>query len=218
MSWIADKAFIAYRKAGLAVLEPLARRQAAAHGLPALMRDRPAGAMPPIWNDLWFLYANTRERRPKVVLEFGSGCSTIVIARALAENAAEGAPGRLYSLDADPHWGEATRQTMPAELAGHCELSVTRALKVDHAGTNAWRHESVPDVAPDLVYLDGPALAPDRRVAVDVLDMEERLPSGFRLIVDGRLQNCAFLEAHFRRRYRKRYMPVRKCTVFDLIG
>jgi predicted O-methyltransferase YrrM len=162
MPWVADKAFIAYRKAGLAVLEPLARRRAAAHGLPALMAGRPAQAKPPIWNDLWFLYRNVRDRRPKLVLEFGSGCSTIVIAAALAENAAEGAPGRLHSLDADPQWGEATRRSMPARLAGVCEITVTPALPVDYAGTPAWRHQTVPDIAPDLVYLDGPALAPGR--------------------------------------------------------
>lgn len=44
---------------------------------------RPSGSLKPDYADLWFLYSLITKRRPKVVLEFGSGVSTVVMARAL---------------------------------------------------------------------------------------------------------------------------------------
>ena len=215
--WVQIKALAAYRKAGLAVLNRRGRKSLAVHGYTRLFDDRPANAKPPIWSDLAFLYRSVRERRPKVIVEFGSGCSTVIQAQALADNAAEGAPGFLYSLEADARWGEVTRNSLSPYLREHCELIVTPAIESDLDGLPVWRYRDVPEVTPDLVYLDGPALTPDRWAAVDVLDMEPRFPPGFRLVVDGRYRNCDLLEQHFRRRYRRKRRIVLKHTVYDLI-
>jgi hypothetical protein len=72
--------------------------------------------------------------------------------------------------------------------------------------------------APDLVYLDGPALTPDRKIAVDMLDMEDRLVPGTRLIVDGRSQNCRFLADKFSRRWSQSWNRFTKQTAFDLLA
>ena len=104
---------IAYRKAGLAVLDHQGHRALARLGYVSLFDARPAAAKPPVWSDLWAIYNQVRERKPKVLLEFGSGCSTIIYAQALADNSAEGAPGFLYSLDAEAHWGQITIASMP---------------------------------------------------------------------------------------------------------
>jgi hypothetical protein len=60
----------------------------------------------------------------------------------------------------------------------------------------------VPDVVPDLLYLDGPPLSAARPVAVDPLDLEDRFPRGFTMVVDGRRSNVEFLKRHLRRTYR----------------
>jgi len=154
----------------------------------------------------------------ELMLEFGGGCSTLIYAQALADNAAEGAPGFLYSLDADETWGAVTARSVPAHLQTFCEVRITPADPVEFDGTPAWRFRDVPDVAPDFIYLDGPALTPDRKVAVDVLDLEDRFPPGFHLLVDGRSRNCAFLEAHFKRRYDKTHRRVLKSTTYRLLS
>ncbi|MEQ9641918.1 MAG: hypothetical protein RIM84_17980 [Alphaproteobacteria bacterium] len=217
MRSLKDTAFLARRKIGLAWLDRQGRRALAVRGHAGLFDRRPAEAKPPVWSDLWFLYRKVRERKPKVVLEFGSGCSTIVYAQALADNAEEGAPGRIWSLDADPHWGQVTIDSMPEHLAPYCDIQITPAIACDFAGVPVWRYRDVPEVTPDLVYLDGPALTKDRRAAVDVLDIEDRFPRGFRLIVDGRAKNCELLERHFKRRYRRERHPILKNTVYDLV-
>lgn len=217
MSWFRNKIFAAYRKAGLAWLNAQGHRALASRGYDRLLDARPADAYPPVWSDLWFLYRLIRESKPRVMLEFGGGCSTVIYAQALADNAAEGSPGFLHSLDADETWGKVTEHSIPNHLRPYCEVTITPAMPIDYDGTPAWRFRDVPDVAPDFVYLDGPALTPERKVAVDVLDLEPRFPDGFHLLVDGRSRNCAFLERHFRRRYSKVHRPVLKSTTYTLL-
>lgn len=217
MSWIKQKLAIVYRKAGLAVLNFLGRRELQKRGLLSLFDARPKEAKPPVWSDLWAIYSQVRARKPKVLLEFGSGCSTIIYAQALAENATEGAPGFLHSLDADTHWGQVTIDSMPEHLRQYCQITLTERVEADLDGTPVWRFADVPDLTPDFIYLDGPALTPERRAAIDVLDMEERFPAGFRLLVDGRSFNRALLEKYFKRRYERQHRPILKSTTYDLL-
>jgi hypothetical protein len=91
-------------------------------------------------------------------------------------------------------------------------------LEVEYEGTPAWRHAKVPDVAPDLLYLDGPPLAPERLVAVDPLDIEDRFPPGFCLIVDGRMKASSFLTDHLKRHYSLTYRELFQIFFFKLIA
>lgn len=209
-------AYRLYRKAGLSLAEPWSRRRLDALGYLSLFEHRPADAKPPVCSDLWFIYRQIRERRPRLVLEFGSGCSTYVYAQALADNAAEGAPGFLHSLDADSHWGQVTIDSMPAHLREWCEVRITPRVEAEIDGVPVWRFAEVPDVVPDFIYLDGPALTPERRAAIDVLDLEPRLSKGAAILVDGRLYNCALLEKHFTRRVAKRHNRLLKNTLYEL--
>lgn len=183
-----------------------------------VLTRRPAHAYPPDHADLWFLYQTVRQRHPRCIFEFGSGCSTVALACALADEAARpGAlPGHLYSIEADPYWAEITRGILPARLRPFCTVITSPAVTADHAGTTVWRHSTVPDIVPDLVYLDGPELAPDVQVADDLLRMEPRLARGFFLIVDGRLANVAFLTTHLQRRYRVHHRHWFRNTTFEL--
>ncbi|MDP6564888.1 MAG: hypothetical protein QF578_08690 [Alphaproteobacteria bacterium] len=194
------------------------KRAMARRGYVSLFDHRPRDAFVPDWPDLWFLYRTVRARRPRVLMEFGSGCSSIALAQALADNAQDGAPGFLHSFDADAHWAAATERSMPEALRTFCSVAATPAEPIDYGGTPAWRYRDVPDLAPDFIYLDGPALRPDRKVAVDVLDLEAHFPSGFLLVVDGRFTNCRFLEAHFKRQYRKTFRRTLRNTSYELIG
>lgn len=217
MSWFRNKLFAVYRKVGRAYMDAQGRRALATRGYAQLFDARPPDAYPPVWSDLWFLYRLVRECKPKVLLEFGGGCSTLIYAQALADNAAEGAPGHLYSLDADEAWAGVTANSLPEHLKPFCDITYSPALPVEFDGAPAWRFRDVPDVAPDFIYLDGPALTPDRKVAVDVLDLEPRFPKDFQLLVDGRSANCAFLEQHFKRRYEKVHRRLLKNTTYRLL-
>lgn len=206
-----------YRRAAYRLLVPRARASLGADLCETLSR-RPADAKPPVWPELAALYREIRKLRPKRVLELGSGCSTLVIAQALAENASEGTAGFLESVDADPHWGQVTIDSLPERLKPHCRVTTTRALPAEHAGVPAWRYAELPPGPYDFIYLDGPALTRDREVAMDLLDLEASLPTGCVVLVDGRYPTCAFLEAHLQCRWRRRRRVLLHQTRYEVLA
>jgi hypothetical protein len=161
-----------------------------------LVKGAPKSAFPPEWHDLWFLYKAVRARKPKLVLEFGSGCSTPIIAAALRENGV----GRIVSVESDPKWLATTQEYFPRELNFYCDLVYCPAVMTSHLGTEVWRHERLPQVTPDLIYLDGPPLQ-GRVGSIDVLELEPSLSPGCGLIVDGRKANFAYLRKHLKRQW-----------------
>ena len=162
-------------------------------------RGLPAGAFGPIYADLFRLYSLVRQRRPQVILEFGSGWSSYFLALALHDNAG----GYLYSVDAVEKWADITRRLMPKRLREFCEIRFSETVPAEHDGMPCLRHRSVPDIVANMVYLDGPPLTPERRVAIDLLALEDRFPDDFLLVIDGRKPNAEFLGRYFRRTYRR---------------
>lgn len=188
-------------------------------GLTTLFAKRPAEAMVPDWPDLHFLYRQVRRRRPTMVFEYGSGCSTLILAKALIENASEGAPGQLLSFESEEVWADVTRADLGGELGEVCEVVFAPIEEVEFAGRQVWRYTNVPDDrTPDLMLLDGPMFVGDRNAAIDPLELEPRLKPGFFLIVDGRGRNCQLLDQHFKRDWKKRWSRIRKATTYELLG
>lgn len=179
---------------------------------------RPKDSFPPEYNDLWFLYSAVRKYRPKVLVELGSGVSTAVLAKAVEDNADN---GFLYSIDAVNEWAESTRASMPVELKGFYEILYSPAQEVTYhcscgVGVRAFRHQQLPDIVPDFLYLDGPPLNPDVIVSVDVLDLEPKLERGFHMIIDGRQENMHFLRRNLTRRYAFKWRPHHQSSIWEL--
>ncbi len=171
---------------------------------------QPAAALRPDYSDLWFLYDIVRDRRPSTLLEFGSGCSTPVIAAAVRANGS----GHLWTLDGDESWSHATRAALPLELRDLVTI-VHAPIREDDRDVRGWSHENVPELEPDFIYLDSPALTPKRQVAFDPLDLEERFSPGFVMVVDGRQRNAEYLRERLQRLYRVTRMPGRH--LFELL-
>ncbi|HEX8914853.1 MAG TPA: class I SAM-dependent methyltransferase [Humisphaera sp.] len=185
-----------------------AERQLRRHGLLAPFAGRPADAFKPDYADLWYLYKLVRSRRPECVLEFGAGCSTVVLAAALRDNhAAAGAgaaAGRIVSVDGQARWAELAAANLPADLRPYARVSHVPALECEAAGTPGFRYDpaGLGDVVPDLIYLDGPELTHHRKVTANPLDLEPVLKPGCLIVVDGRLDAQAFLKKNLKRRWR----------------
>jgi hypothetical protein len=157
--------------------------------------------------------------KPRTVLEFGVGFSTLVIAHALSRLG----QGHCYTVDCDPRWLENTRAKLAAaNLSSYVTLhhSVARAHVID--GQLCTLYDVLPNVSPDFIYVDGPApadvvgdvhglkfLLDDGRnrqpISADPLLFEAS--SRFSILVDGRQENVAFLQRHLQGRYRIRELP-----------
>ncbi|WP_433297025.1 O-methyltransferase [Actinoplanes sp. CA-030573] len=134
--------------------------------------------------DLLDLLHLIRTREPKLVLELGSGTSTIWIAYALQKSG-----GRLVSLDHDPGYAEKTR----AALAAHGLTDVAevrdaplRPVVLDGRSFPWYDTEAVADLREvDLLLIDGPPekTGPDARYpAMRVL--EDRLADTATVVFD----------------------------------
>ena len=210
---------------------------------------RPPDAMAPDARDMWCLYQIVRKEKPKVILEFGSGCSTQAMAHGLLKNQlTDDMTGHLYSLEVDPHYVDVTRNHIPAYLKDLYTVIPSGVVTGDHEGTGVLRHTNIPDVVPDLMYLDSPAfdnkpvpegtvgaygynpprlmdgsqegmqwVLPGIQVAADILDMEDRLPVGCVVIVDGRHTNRAYLVKHLKRKWELRINALLNNSKFTLI-
>lgn len=159
--------------------------------------ERPRGALAPVYADLWYLYKTVRKTKPRAILEFGSGCSTAILAKALSDNR----EGFLYSVDSSSDWTDSTTAAIPSFLKRFFEISYSPiTVEISQNGLRLVRHQKIPIVVPNLVFLDGPPLAAGE-VAVDLLEMEDCFPPGFVLVIDKRNENTEFLRRRLKRNY-----------------
>ena len=123
---------------------------------------RPTGKLPSAsgWaaapDLLRHLYDTVREQRPQLVVELGSGASTVVIAAALRD---AGSSGRLVSLDHDPVWADRTRSFLTEnDLGSVVDLRIAPLVDVTVGGdTRRWYDpDQLPDGTVDLLIVDGP--------------------------------------------------------------
>src|SRR5262245_44970650 len=190
-------------------------------GLNDLMRTRSAEAFKPVAYDLWNLYRTIRRMRPKVVLEIGVGCSSLVFAEAVARNRI----GHVYSVDANERWLGETESNLSAQRRQWINFVHSPVEMLRHGGEVVSRYTALPDVVPDLMYLDAPHPSdipgwPSdlKDCAIDPLILEPKLSPGFRLLVDGRNRNVAFLRRHLKRDYKFRQHDMFGVATFTLVN
>ncbi|MHA1567537.1 MAG: hypothetical protein ACTSX7_19675 [Alphaproteobacteria bacterium] len=109
------------------------------------------------YSDYLTLYEQVRALRPVEILECGTGISTVVLAQALVENEAEGAPrGRVTSMEDDQSWFEIAGTRLPQVLAPYVDL--VHSPKVDgfYKCFRGVQYREVPDRPYDFVFSDGP--------------------------------------------------------------
>lgn len=100
---------------------------------------------------LLLLARQVLEQKPKLVVEFGSGVSSVIIARCLQLNGG----GRLLSFDHDPGFAELTRRRLArAGVAGEVQAAPLRHGH-DGYGGSWYGHGELPDGI-ELLVIDGP--------------------------------------------------------------
>lgn len=94
---------------------------------------------------LQFLYRLVRREKPQLVVECGSGISTVILAEALRKNGG----GRLISLEHDPDYYAKTRQLL-VEFDLEADLRLARIV-------DGWYDPlHVPTEPIDILFIDGP--------------------------------------------------------------
>lgn len=198
------------RRAFLSKFSPSRHRAAERYfrenNLQALLASKDSQEIKADFWDLAYLHKTILLRKPETVLEFGCGFSTIVMADAIRRNGI----GRLYTLDTSERWLENTRSKLGA-LAEIVDLRHSSASLHVHDAQIVSYYDKLPNIVPDMIYLDGPdprtvtgsfnGIAfgtedgANRAVmAADILLYEASLAPGCTIVVDGRKTTWNFCE------------------------
>ena len=177
------------------------------------------------------IYNLIRTRKPKVILEFGVGFSTIVLAAALKDNHDRyKQKGHLHTIDAEQHWLDNTENKMPPELRQYVTFHYS-PLKICNLNNQLCSlYESLPNICPNIVFLDGPSPESvkgninglsfnDGRpiVAADILLYESSAPLDFFIFVDGRWRNCNFLRNNLKGKFKHIKKIAQKYQTFEFV-
>ncbi|NWG23301.1 MAG: hypothetical protein HXY30_02610 [Pseudorhodoplanes sp.] len=212
-----------------------------AAGYDALFSSQPGDPIPPNFSDLWLLWQATIAAKPSLILEYGSGYSTYLFARTLQKlgrgkviSVELGRQWRELSaarLDAE---------TSPfAEfISPSPSVRIVSAL-VPGGGIDWYKKKSsVPrrigmvtiafpelyGLRPDFIFLDGPQASqvsgyvdsetnePLAPIVSDPLVFEKAKPPA--ICVDGRREQCAFLDANLAADYRREIHEAQRFTFF----
>lgn len=225
-------------------LQDKARIYLRENGLEHLLLPGDKAELSPEWDMLARLHKLIRKRKPFLILEFGSGFSSVVMASALesnwdefqrisqsVQNRLDVEQPRLVSVETSKKWQDNTREKIEnAGLADFFEIVFSRVTIAEHLGQLCHFYDKLPDVVPDFVYLDGPDPATvegringlsfqnHKRTVMsgDILKYESTLIPGFFMIIDGRTNNARFLQRMLTRDYDVRHHLDEDYTTFEL--
>lgn len=195
----------------------------------------------PELDDLIRLHYLVLSRRVTTVLEFGVGKSTTIFADALTTNMhlhaqyVEAELRRsnafeLHSVENNESWMELVASQLPSGLKERCHLHHCPCRVSEFNGRLCTYYYELPDICPDLIYLDGPdqfspegslrglttAHADRMPMSADVLAIEHFLTPGTLIVVDGRTANARFLRSNLQRDWLYHHSPGLDQHFFEL--
>ena len=178
--------------------------------LPLLVSGSQA-ELPPVFCDLAFLHRAVSKKQPKIVLEFGVGFSTLVMAHALKQRHKPSSAEfwKIYSVDTSVEWIQNLKQKLPNDLATFVTMTQSDVEILESNGQLCHAFQKLPNVRPEFIYLDGPdprAVKGNVRgleftmndgrtrppVSADILFYETTLRRRSIIVVDGRLHHVWF--------------------------
>jgi hypothetical protein len=216
--------------------EESARSYLETQGVLPLLVSGSQAEIPPVFSDLAFLHRAVNKKQPKIVLEFGVGFSTLVMAHALTQRRKPSSAevSKIYAVDASVEWIQNVKQKLPDDLAKFVTITQSDAEILESNGQLCHAFQKLPNVRPDFIYLDGPdprAVKGNVRgleftmndgrtrppVSADILFYETTLPRRSIIVVDGRLHNIWFLRNNLKRQWRSSIYRDDAIGVFELL-
>jgi hypothetical protein len=142
------------------------------------------------YSDYLTLYEQVRAHRPREILECGTGISTVVLAQALRDNAAEdgGPPGHVTSMEDDADWYRTACLRLPDAVADIVDIVHSPKADGFYKCFRGVCYESVPDRPYDFVFSDGPdrhsPVNGDKLFNLDLINVVRRSERPVRAVVD----------------------------------
>ncbi|WP_421855062.1 class I SAM-dependent methyltransferase [Oricola sp.] len=148
-----------------------------------------SNTIPASMSDYWVLYDFVRRNKPKQILEFGTGQSTVVMSRALMENEQEtGERGHITSMEESRDWAAMAAAAMPEHLRPYHEIIQSDKRDGFYKMFRGVCYTSIPERDYDFVFSDGPErhspVNNDKLFDLDLIFIVQRTEKPITAIVD----------------------------------
>lgn len=154
------------------------------------------------FSDYWLLYSHIRKTKPREVLEFGPGITTLVIAQALSENGC----GRVTAMEDLEEYRNALDKIIPDRLRPYIDLRLSPARTVHWGPVRGKAYGEIPERDYEFVWIDGPNYDLEREFDADILEIVERSEKPITAFVDGRKTSCFLYRVIFGKHFKYDYI------------
>jgi len=147
------------------------------------------------------LYRHIRTKKPSLILECGTGVSTVVMAQALVENAREGVEGRIVSMEEIEKYYDLAKSILPAQYASLVDIRLSPVVEDSFSLFRGVRYRDVPKLDYDFVFVDGPNyVAPSDKMVTFDFDFIHAVRNSSKpvsAIIDKRVSSCYVFQKVF---------------------
>ncbi len=154
------------------------------------------------YSDYWELYNFIRTKKPREVLECGTGVSTIVMAYALMENEKkDNIKGRITSMEEVEEWYHMAIDLIPESLAKYVDFVLSPRVEDYYSIFRGVRYRDVPNRNYEFMFIDGPNHAApsdgDITFNFDIFKVIKKQETPVYAIVDKRVNTSYVLQKVF---------------------
>lgn len=169
---------------------------------------------------LWRAVRIILNEKPALILECGTGLSTIVLAAAVKQlrGRIPGYQGKIISMESVDLWFETARKNLPDKYADVVELVLGPRVKYEFLFFRGYRHSNIPPLDYDFVFLDGPSYDDENggSFCADVFHVAEISSAPIiRGVIDTRVSSVCVLQKVFGKRA-IRYYPFARTSNFAI--
>lgn len=140
-----------------------------------------------------FLHLMIRKRKPKYILECGTGKTTMIMAQAMLENMAEtGVTGKIVSMEDQKKWYDHQVSLFPEKFKDIVDLCYSPSEIYNYAFVRGTVYKEIPDYPYEFMFVDGPSQSViengERKQLcnMDFIRLVEKSSTPITAILDGR--------------------------------
>ena len=109
------------------------------------------------WTDYLTLYEEIRSKKPRKVLEFGSGISSLVISYAITRNAEEtGEYAQFFSIEENEYYHCQIKDIFPSKYADVIDFKLRSRVERQYGNLLGCYYDALPKLDFDFIFIDGP--------------------------------------------------------------
>ena len=161
---------------------------------------------------LWFAVKQILKYKPKMILESGTGASTIVLSLAVKKLKAADPTYecKIVSMESVQDWYEIAKANLPEHHSDIVEIIYGPRQQYDVTMFRGYIHSNIPDYDYDFVFLDGPYFDDDKGTSfcADVLYVYQSLgKKKLRGVFDGRASSAFVIQTLFGKKSVTYFIP-----------